>query len=183
MNKIIWIAAWTTLAYWLGGAVGCAGPAGGDDQNYRVLDEDTPILQESPPNKPAGQAHPAEEAILAAALAADPAPAHDAPSLQGIDRSHWERTPVSYELGLTTHGPVYFYDCPIEHPEAITTLTLDPKADLPVESYLAGERPGNWDSVNAAGFFVQPVKFCFDLGVLPVNAVLDPPFFVPDHTP
>ena len=44
-NEILWIAFCTTLAFWLG----CAGHSG--EQNYKVLDDDRPMLQ---PDRPTG---------------------------------------------------------------------------------------------------------------------------------
>ena len=38
IEKGLWISFWITLAYWFGGALGCASQ--GQDQNYKVLDEE-----------------------------------------------------------------------------------------------------------------------------------------------
>ena len=46
-RKIAWIAFWMTVVFWLGGLWGCAAP--GDDQNYKVLEEDEPLYQADPP--------------------------------------------------------------------------------------------------------------------------------------
>ena len=46
-RKIAWIAFWMTMMYWLGGFWGCAAP--GDDQNYKMLDEDESMFETEPP--------------------------------------------------------------------------------------------------------------------------------------
>lgn len=39
--KIAWFAFWVTMTFWLGHFWGCAAP--GEEQNYRILDDDTPV--------------------------------------------------------------------------------------------------------------------------------------------
>lgn len=45
-GKIIWLAMLVTLVYWLGSIGGCA--TSGSNQNYRILEEDTPMFDTDP---------------------------------------------------------------------------------------------------------------------------------------
>ena len=47
-GKVVWIAFWMTMTYWIGGFWGCAAP--GDDQNYKILEEDEVQFQTEPSN-------------------------------------------------------------------------------------------------------------------------------------
>lgn len=78
-RKIAWIAFWMTMMYWLGGFWGCAAP--GDDQNYKMLDEDESMFETEPP---ALQSREEIAKELGIALAELPASPHDEAGEAGI---------------------------------------------------------------------------------------------------
>ncbi|MBI1338565.1 MAG: hypothetical protein GC164_16600 [Phycisphaera sp.] len=169
--KAVWIMIGITMALWLGGALGCASQDH-PDQNYKTLEEDRPQFQ--PPDS--GGAAPVESTTATAQTDAE------GPSLVGVDRSHWDKTTVGPDDGVTHHHPVYFKDCPIQHDEIdrLPIVQLDAPGSDPEAAYrdaLSGERAG-WllDGKNILGAFTQPVKFGFDLGTWPVHAVIQHPY-------
>ena len=101
-RRVAWLFLWTTLAFWSG----CAG----ENQNYEINDQTTPMFQESYPTAPGeGGVNAAPLDIEThdsdAEVAVDPM----APSLANShDRSHWRREVVIPARGLTPHHPHYF---------------------------------------------------------------------------
>ena len=85
-RRVAWLFLWTTLAFW----AGCAG----ENQNYRINEEQAPLFEESYPTEPGGEVGDLSE---------------PAPSLTGgHDRSHWDRVVVVPSRGLVPHHPHYF---------------------------------------------------------------------------
>ena len=159
LEKVVWISFWVTLAYWLGGALGCAG-SGGQDQNYRVLEDDRELFDTEPhedvdpgpasaleppavrdPVEPQGPHQAPPNAPLAARYAllvgeteapavATVSASGSGPSLLGVDRSHWEKTTIGPAIGDTEHLPTYFQDRGLWEPQPNpTTVMNDPDAD------------------------------------------------------
>jgi hypothetical protein len=206
-RKILWITFGTTMAFWFG----CAGGrGGGDDQNYKVLEEDRPMLQ---PERGTGgnggpgiSFFPAEWRFgtLATALAqetgatgeeAEPtemttsttqpavlAPVGDTePSVVSLDRSNWPTIRVRPEDGRTWHGPVYFEDRPIGSDRRNIDRSQDP--DQQLQAALSGaDRSQFYTRENLKHTFIQPLEFAKDLVLLPYRMVMQPPWEL-THTP
>lgn len=172
-EKILWIAFGTTMAFWLG----CAGRGG--EQNYKVLEEDRPILQ---PDRPSGA--PMSRATIpslwgpanatAAALESAAPSAPQAPSANILDRSNWPVIPVAPASGETHHGPVYFETYYFGQPRRAIDRTDNP--DERLDAALMGAEAENWTVENAKAFFVQPLLFAKDFVLLPYHLILTPPW-------
>ncbi len=199
-RKTLWIVFWMTIVYWLGGAFGCAGP--GEEQNYKVLEEDQPKFQTEP--DPASSSHQAAPPAAQAAAEHQPdstvptappgrtdypseptppsvgLPPALTPSVIPLDRSYWRRQVVGPADGITHHNPIYFSDLPLD-PEH---LPADQQAELEtrLRSVLEGAKAGNWNPTNAAGLVLQPGKFVWDVGAGAISQPIKP-FFADDHTP
>ena len=179
-RKIAFLSLLVTLAYWLGGAVGCATP--GDDQNYRELDEDRPMFETDDPTQPGAEAVPDEEVLpteaLDAAMAELPAPVSDTePSLRGLDRSHWPIVRIGPGDGTVRHGPHYLRDCPgmvPAHPlgEGWDEATTEQR----LLAAMAGEENGGWCLINLVNAGGQPLAFAAEMVLLPAKAVMAPPW-------
>ena len=174
-RKILWITFGTTMAFWFG----CAGSGG--DQNYKVLDEDRPMLQ---PERSTGgpgmsQAPPPSAPALAepSATTTVQVPAVIAtlePSLNGLDRSAWPTVTVQPERGQVSHYPVYFANRYATGERRLIERVDDPDAQL--EAALSGAKAGNLDIANLTNAGLDPLVFARDLILLPYHAVLTPPW-------
>lgn len=188
-GKIIWLTAFVTLAYWLGSIAGCSAP--GENQNFRILEEDTPMFDTSPdPERPGAAEAPAPKDQQAAGAATtdelsvtvEAAPvvtaapkaettdvtetvAETEPSVTGLDRSHWARIATGPDIAQIAAQPYYFEDWPLE--EIRNKGTEAQPLDCP-------DAVG-WDMTNLYSTFAQPVKFSLDLVMLPVRICTDPP--------
>jgi hypothetical protein len=86
-SKIIWLAMLFTLVYWLGSAGGCASK--GDNQNYEILNDDRPMFDtRHDTDKPGALIGP-----------------ETAPSVNGLDRSHWATIQTRPADGSTPYPP------------------------------------------------------------------------------
>ena len=189
-GKILWLTAFVTLAYWLGSITGCSAP--GDNQNFKILEEDTPMFDTSPdPDRPGAALAPAPEGqqtaeaattddlpvtIEAAPVVAATEPQVDTthvkeavtetePSVTGLDRSHWARIATGPDSAQMVAQPYYFEDLPLEEirSQGAETQPLDCPDAV------------GWDKANLYSTFAQPVKFGLDLIMLPVHIFTDPP--------
>ncbi len=197
-NKVSWLVFWVSMVLWFGNLWGCATPnvqqphynvsepapkaPSRDDYGRSVLarddaEETVPVafLQEQP--APAAPA-PANEATKAEtprpADAPAPAPAGDAPSLKGLDRSHWAKIKVKPDIGTTAHYPTYFKDCPFDRAEPAIKES-DP-ADVQLEAALAGSQNHIWDWFHGQQMLAQPLKFGYDTVALLPRMVITPPW-------
>jgi hypothetical protein len=101
--------------------------------------------------------------------------ASGSPSVLGLDRSNWAGMMTGPARGTTYHQPAYFADVPMKH-HLPSVLEREPSAES-LEQALAGTRSSTLlRDGNAIAIFVQPLKFAYDLIVLPGNAVLLPPW-------
>ena len=188
-GKILWLTAFVTLAYWLGSITGCSAP--GENQNFKILEEDTPLFDTSPdPDRPGAAEAPAPEerqtaeaattdelpVTVEAAPVAAAVPEADAtdvteavletePSITSLDRSQWARIATGPDIAQIAAQPHYFEDWPLEE---IRSQQAEPQPlDYPDAA--------GWDSANLYSTFAQPVKFGLDLVMLPVRICTDPP--------
>jgi hypothetical protein len=179
-SKVAWIAFFVTLVFWLGQAGGCA--SNGDEQNYKLLEEDRPMFN----TEPGGGAEADAPAQMNATATAEAAPAatvesasvahpasDDQQSVTGIDRSQWGKVTVSPELGETHHWPHYFNDLALETPRTLD-VTAEPMVSL--HQAMSGTDAAPLTLINGVGTVVQPLKFAFDIAALPVYMVLTPPW-------
>jgi len=188
-GKILWLTLFVTLAYWLGSIAGCSAP--GENQNFKILEEDTPLFDTSPdPDRPGAASTPApQEPRTAEAATTDelpvtvevaqaeaPAPevrkpdvpttvSETEPSVTSLDRSHWARIATGPDSAQFSAQPHYFEDLPLEE---IRSQGTDPQ---PLDCADAA----GWDRANLYSTLAQPVKFGVDLVMLPVRLCTDPP--------
>jgi len=184
-RKILWITFGMTMAFWFG----CAGR--GEDQNYKVLDEDAPSLQPDSNNyRPGMSAVPStspavtqpEASVSTRELLAQQQAALDetTPSLTGVDRSNWPKIAVRPASGLTYHKPFYFQDRETTYDRRRIERAHD--TDEMLAASLEGEKPANWSAENAKDAVLQPLNYAKDMILLPVRAVVQPPW-TEVHTP
>jgi hypothetical protein len=156
-NKIIWLAMLLTLVYWLGNAGGCA--TQGDNQNYELLEEDRPMFDpRHDTDKPGASLTPAPGSP------GTPGTPEAAPSLQGLDRSHWVTIETRPAVAALPYQPHYFSDVPLD---------ATPRRDSPLD----GAAMVAWDPINTQATLVEPIKVGVDLVLLPIRMVQDPPRF------
>ena len=93
-----------------------------------------------------------------------------APSLQGLDRSHWANILIGPADGATHHGPVYFRDVKLLPPHPGIAARVDAIATL------EGASAGNLNRANLASAALQPLKMGADTILFPLHAVMDPPW-------
>jgi len=176
-----------TLAYWLGGAFGCAAA----DPHRAASIPPTQTTQTQTQLTGPAQIY---DTLLLAEPSTSPAPTK---SLRGIDRSHWPRTTVASVDSSTDQYPTYFHDLQIKRAPTTDTHNLNGLIDLgviqlPANDFLRvnqqvmatesallaalqnGASAGSWNAPNAKAFIAQPAKFAFDLISLPVNLVRYP---------
>jgi hypothetical protein len=166
---------------------GCA--TGGDDQNYRVLEEDRPIL-EGETGEPHGSAAPVEGATHFVMYQQDPALAQalEQPALRHdrlevpvpesdpsgvIDRSNWTPMLVGPADGRTRHFPIYFEDPKRE--ELYTDVLAQPTAQRQMTAALQSGDP-TLTGGNLLSIVLEPADFALDAVLLPVRAVITPPW-------
>ncbi len=200
-HKVSWLVFWVSMVLWFGNMWGCAAP--GMEQNYKVgeperrspsredygrsvlaredADEtlEVAFVQEQPaPAAPAAAAAPAATSDAPKADApkpADaPAPAADAPSLNGLDRSHWAKIKVKPDVGVTRHYPLYYKDCPFDRPEP--AINESDSLDKQLEASLAGAENHSWDWFHGQQRLAQPVKFSYDTVLLLPRMLITPPW-------
>jgi len=177
-----------TLAVFM--AAGCASK--GNDQNYRMLDEDHDRFETEP--------HSTADAFVAYGQLVDntrrstrisdsareqarvfegEAPLRTVreadPSLNGLDRSHWEPIEVKAHPHVLAVQPHYFED--------YTTYASRPgRPTVPLnapEQSLATLEPAEAENVSARNLFdliAQPVEMAFDLAMLPIRMIVTPPW-------
>lgn len=152
-SKVAWLFVWTTLTYWLG----C-----GENQNYRINEDDTPIFEEGYPTEPGS--------------------VEAEPSLEGLDRSNWERERIGPASGLVPHFPYYYKR---EFFDGIWSTT--PDRPSPLYRQAVSDRPSvlaaTADPRDTIGLreigdlFLAPTKFAMDTVTLPFRAAtVDPPW-------
>lgn len=147
-QRIVYLAVMFTLAYWLGNVVGCSSNQIEND-NYKLLEEDRPMFETKPNMSDPGAAAPAINDTTA--------------SLQGLDRSQWDRISIAPEQGTTPASPNYFNDYPIYNRRVESTEPL------------ANVTNAGWDKTNTLDVLAQPIKFSLDIAALPIRLVTDPP--------
>ncbi len=122
-----------------------------------------------------------------------------AASLRGMDRGHWKSTAVGPARGRVPHAPLYFgYESPLTserksplvppRAEAKTTGQSGEKKSSPlvsstpddgterVQSKRALSDGGGSLGAHAGDLVLAPVKAMFDLAMLPVSAIVTPPW-------
>lgn len=170
-RKVIWLFIWMNFAFW----VGCAG----ENQNYKINQERTPIYREGYPTQPGG------ENPIGSPVSAPVSP--DAPSLSGLDRSHWTTIRVAVAEGRVLHHPHYFPRSEREsatspkyryRPDAwrATSDTLSPlSASGDIEYQAAAATASARDPIGQGGhhldLILAPAEACFDIGTLGVRAI------------
>ena len=139
------------------GAFGCAG----ENQNYRINDQGVDRFREGYPTEPG-------------------APVGDAtPSIQGADRSHWEKITVSAVSGSVTHQPHYFDGRgggATWHLSEVRTspLRADASAEAQAEAALSLDLfRGSAPISRSFGSYLT--NLC-DIATLPCQAVGEPPW-------
>lgn len=196
MRKTTLLACTAVSAMLIGG--GCA--TRGEDQNYRVLQEDEPILQENreprsramplrPPfapstafvvyqEEPAGEtaqedlpADPYAPPLLAEFGVAVPRPNSDPSGV--LRRDHWSTVVVGPEDGTVSHLPIYYE----ERRLGITYSNVleQPTVEAQLETALASGEV-TFNRVNYINTFTDPIAFAIDTALLPIRAVITPPW-------
>jgi|GEM_PF-5452737 len=98
----------------------------------------------------------------------------DAPSVSGIDRSHWRRIRVGPADGSVSHPPKYFEDHNRAKPIR-QKLDFDDSLSTQAGAATSGADKASWMSDgNAEEIVTQPAKFGWDLLILPVKLVVQP---------
>ena len=143
-SKVAWLFVWTTLTYWLG----C-----GENQNYRINEDDTPMFREGYPTQPGST--------------------DAAPFQQGFDRTDWQPQRVEPASGRVPHFPHYYTR---EFFGGVWSLT--PDRPSPLYRHLDEERSflsATADSRDTIGLremgdlFLAPAKFAMDTVTLPIR--------------
>lgn len=164
-----WLAMCVMGAFAAMSLQGCAGAGG--DQNYRELErvpghqfqtERDPLMgprigpTRAPATRPAGLPH--GQAISLAGGA--------------FSRANWSRVSFAAASGRTQHGPLYFADAvkPVEG-----NLLDIQGTDARLSATLAGSKDHVFSRQNGEQLVFEPARFFFDVGVLPVNMVRQPP--------
>jgi hypothetical protein len=177
-RKILWITFGMTMAFWFG----CA--SRGEDQNYKVLEEDAPMLEPDRNNpRPGMSAAPATTPAPSPReqLAAQQAAINETtPSVTSMDRSNWPKVAVRPDSGLTYHKPIYFQDRETAYERRQIERAHD--TDEMLAASLEGHRADTWSMENAKDLFIQPLNYAKDMILLPVRAVVQPPW-TEVHTP
>lgn len=178
----------TALAVFM--AAGCASK--GNDQNYRMLDEDPERFETEPhsaadvnvaygqfSSTPRNSAKADEEArkesrVYEAEVSLTTTKTAE-PSLNGLDRSHWEAMQVTAHPHVLTTQPHYFED--------YTTYASRPgRPTLPLQSdeqVLATLEPAEAENLSGRNLFdmvAQPVELAFDMVLFPVRLIATPPW-------
>ncbi|MAE63788.1 MAG: hypothetical protein CMJ18_05905 [Phycisphaeraceae bacterium] len=100
----------------------------------------------------------------------------DAPSLVAgtMDRSHWPKRTVGPSDGGTRHRPIYFKDVDLRADEKVKK---DEAYEQQWHTGLDGHRNQTLlNPTNMLDLVVQPAKFGLDMALMPLKAVLKPPF-------
>jgi hypothetical protein len=158
-QKIGWLALWVTLAFW----AGCTG----ENQNYKINQEQEPLFQERYPTQPneGASAEPTSE---------------PGPSLDGLERDHWERVAVAPVSGRVYHRPYYFsrhghwrtWRYSEDRPTPLLAgADIEQQADRVTRGADAGLDP---DQIGDG--LLGPPKFALDLATLPYQVVRTPPW-------
>ena len=183
-HKVVWLSLWTTLSLWLGSIGGCAThtpPAALNNNPQRtttqvskdiqaIADYMLPWTCAVPSPEPTTKVAPPATQLTSQ-------PASSGESMGGFDRSHWPQVIVRPESGSTTHYPIYFTDVSFAefYHHVFGTVCRMGKTPLNPDTVFANAEAQNWDRWNTRASFIQPLKFCFDLGVLPVRLLQQPP--------
>ena len=146
-RKIAWLFVWTTLAFWLG----C-----GQNQNYRINQEDENIFEAPEPSQPGGGSS----------------------SANWPDRSSWPVVELTPARGIVHHRPHYFDRASELGPVVLFTkdrpspLLVDPQA--PEDPFLRATSDDDfkigWSAVG--DLFVAPAKVAADVGTWPARAIV-----------
>jgi len=171
-------------------ASGCASK--GNDQNYRVLEEDQERFETEPnsmsdapvvygqfsaePRSTVRTDDESREQSRVFEVETNATTIQDAaPSLAGLDRSQWESVEIHPHRRTMTVQRHYFED--------YTTYASRPgRPTLPVQSdeqVLVTLGPAEADNLSARNLFdmvAQPVELAFDLVLFPARLVLTPPW-------
>ena len=150
--------------------LGCAST--GEEQNYKVLDQDRERFRTEPDDGYSSAEMPVFQivAVFEQDESVDSVTYRD-----GIlNRKSWPVVSIEPMDGATTHRPYYFRDCPID--ESYVDVLEPPTIEQRLNAALKNERAGNWSGANLLAGVVQPVKFAADTLLLPVRAVIDLPW-------
>lgn len=175
----------TMAAMVLGGVGACTSSS--DEKNYKMLEDDRPMFESE--HKPLGRASLIEarfaslEDDTTVTVSADDAPPPTGGQREPVlptaftYRSQWEPVVIGPADGRTAHQPWYFNDCPIGQSHI---QPANPEAAF--EQYV-DDGPGTvFTADNAKAAATQPLKAGLDLLLLPVRAILTPPWTTV-HTP
>ncbi|MBI1369440.1 MAG: hypothetical protein GC162_12400 [Planctomycetes bacterium] len=157
--KVAWLFLWMTLAFW----AGCAG----ENQNYEINKQSTPIFQEPPSGGPAG-------------------PGAGASSLNGADRSHWEAITVAPAGDGVPHHPDYFGAQSLTGEWLLgsarpSPLRMDGDSEIQATLATAGARYP-FTCEDPANLFIAGTKAGIDMALSPAAVVVTPPCKIV-HTP
>lgn len=169
-QKVIWLALWVTLAFW----TGCAA----ENQNYKINQEQTPLLEEGYPTQSneGASAKPVEPAE-----SGEPASEGD-PSLEGLERDNWGPVAIAPVSGRVPHYPLYFsrvgywriwrysYDRPSP---LLADGDIERQADRVTRNADAG-----YDADQIGDALLGPPKFALDLATMPYKLYKTPPWRV-----
>ena len=156
-RRVAWITFWTTMAYWMGGVLGCANKVAPHPDREIAL---------SYPRTPAAAA-PSQPSLRA----------------DSLDRSHWEKVTIGPVDGRVLHHPLHYRDCAIKEPYTDANVAfgshtvgdMSITTEQRIQDAMAEPDAGSYNRPNTLGLFVQPFKFAADTAMLPVNIVMNPP--------
>ena len=145
-HKIAWLFLWTTLTFWLG----C-----GQNQNYRINQEDEPIFKAPEPAQPGGGSS-----------------ATRWPSREG-----WQAVDLSPVRGTTRHRPQYFHRngpggraWAFRHDRPSPLLADPPSVEAPLLRADADD-DFRYGFREVGDLFLAPTQAGVDVGALPLRAV------------
>ncbi|HEX7010288.1 MAG TPA: hypothetical protein VF184_09905 [Phycisphaeraceae bacterium] len=171
---------------------GCA-TTGGEEQNYRELERDLERFEPDPSTlmgataAPATQpteltqstqltlsTQPSSEVVLASTQPTRVTVVRTAePSLRGMDRSRWPGVIVGPVEARITHGPTYFHvQQGIEEDSVLAPAEVEDRLTRALE----GSQAEFWTANSLGQAVTEPVLFYANVVLLPVRAVLDPPW-------
>lgn len=187
MSRWAWVAAIGVVA---AVALGCAGAAKKSDQSDHGLERDRGHGPSAAPREPTQGATPARlasapmpaskaaplsaavhEALLAAALVAEPT-GDGGFTLEADDRSDWEPTRLVLPLGQVAHWPTYFTSPPVD--DRLARVRRGSVTSR-LEAALAGAEREPITLRRAAAVPVEGARFSLETVVLPVKLLLHPP--------
>lgn len=163
-RKVGVLTFWVTVVYWLGNSIGCSGLI--NQKNYEVLTAEA-VSTTAPLTQPAPS--PPQVAMPANVRSIQGNPE---PSLNGLDRSHWQTMEVQPISGTVWHRPVYFKNDQIAHGDTRW------QAGTSVEALGTGEAGTLYSTAGAWAVVSEPAEFFIDLVLLPYRMVRTPPWVV-----